>query len=89
MITVSFHALNEEDNIGNAIGYYMLPSNISDVILLYESDCIATRDSINVICMRRESGPGIALCPTETLLNHHAEVVNANPRFSELMHLAK
>jgi phosphoserine phosphatase SerB len=52
-------------------------------------NCIAIGDSVNDLCMIKESGLGIAFCSAEPLVNHHADVVISKPSFSELLNFAK
>ncbi len=48
---------------------------------------ITIGDSLNDLCMIKEAGMGIAFCPTNELLNHHADVVIQDNNFSKLLTL--
>lgn len=48
---------------------------------------ITIGDSLNDLCMIKEAGMGIAFCPTNELLNHHADVVIQENNFSKLLTL--
>lgn len=48
---------------------------------------ITIGDSMNDLCMIKEAGMGIAFCPTNELLNHHADVVIQENNFSKLLTL--
>ena len=50
---------------------------------------IAIGDSMNDLCMIKESGMGVAFCSNNELLNHHADIVINEPSFSQLLTLAK
>ncbi|MBS1746834.1 MAG: HAD-IB family phosphatase [Bacteroidetes bacterium] len=52
-------------------------------------NCIAIGDSMNDLCMIKESGLGIAFCSKDDLLNHHADIIVKEKSFSELLNLAK
>ncbi|HLP50240.1 MAG TPA: HAD-IB family phosphatase [Chitinophagales bacterium] len=46
-------------------------------------------DSLNDLCMIKESGLGISFCSTNELLNHHADVVIEDASFDRLLSLVK
>jgi phosphoserine phosphatase SerB len=48
---------------------------------------ITIGDSLNDLCMIKEAGMGIAFCPTNELLNHHADVVIKEYSFEKLLTL--
>jgi len=50
---------------------------------------IAIGDSMNDLCMIKESGLGIAFCSKDELVNHHSDVVISHPSFAQLLVLAK
>jgi glucosyl-3-phosphoglycerate synthase len=50
---------------------------------------IAVGDSMNDLCMIKESGLGIAFCSNDELLNHHADIVIKEKSFSQLLTIAK
>lgn len=50
---------------------------------------IAIGDSINDLCMIKESGLGIAFCSKDELVNHHADVVISTSSFEELIKLTQ
>lgn len=52
-------------------------------------NCIAIGDSMNDLCMIKESGLGIAFCSKHELLNHHADIVINIPDFTQLINVAK
>jgi glucosyl-3-phosphoglycerate synthase len=52
-------------------------------------NAISVGDSMNDLCMIKESGVGIAFCSKDELINHHADIVIDEPDFSELLNIAK
>lgn len=52
-------------------------------------NCIAIGDSMNDLCMIKESGLGIAFCSSDELINHHADVIIKEESFLQLLALAK
>ena len=52
-------------------------------------NCITIGDSINDLCMIKESGLGIAFCSNDELVNHYADLIISRPSFSELLLVIK
>jgi phosphoserine phosphatase SerB len=52
-----------------------------------KENSITVGDSLNDLCMIKEAGMGVAFCPTNELLNHHADVVIQENSFSKLLTL--
>ena len=50
---------------------------------------IAIGDSMNDLCMIKETGLGIAFCSKDELVNHHADIVISKTDFSELLNIAR
>lgn len=53
-----------------------------------KENCIAIGDSLNDLCMIKETGIGIAFCSDDELLKHYADVVISTPSFDELLQYA-
>ena len=54
-----------------------------------KGNIITIGDSINDLCMIRESGVGISFCSNDKLLNYHADVIINRPSFSQILTIAK
>ena len=50
---------------------------------------IAIGDSMNDLCMIKESGLGIAFCTNNELINHHADLIINESNFSQLLAIVK
>ena len=63
--------------------------NILDTYDIRIGNSIVIGDSLNDLCMIKESGLGIAFCSNDELVNHHADVVISKPSFDKVLELAK
>lgn len=61
--------------------------SLLDKYNIKRENSITIGDSLNDLCMIKEGGMGIAFCPTNELLNHHADVVIQENNFSKLLTL--
>lgn len=85
----SFFVSNEKSLCKHAICKTNAMLKLLDQFNIQRENTIAIGDSMNDLCMIKESGLGIAFCSKDELLNHHADLVIKEPSFSKLLTLAK
>lgn len=76
--SVCRHSLCKTNAVISLLDKYQIP----------KENCIAIGDSMNDLCMIKEAGLGIAFCSKDELLNHHADIIIAEPSFNELLSIA-
>lgn len=62
---------------------------ILDKHQIKRENTIAVGNSLNDMCMIKEAGMGIAFCSKDELVSHHADIIIHEPKFEELLKVAK
>lgn len=81
-------------NSGESICHHILCKtnamlSIAKKYMIKKENIITIGDSINDLCMIRESGVGISFCSNDKLLNYHADIIINRPSFSQILTIAK